>query len=36
MLDDAMEKSLAGQQAMEASDNQTFDEFLADYFARSL
>ena len=36
MLDEAMEKSLAGQQALEASDNQTFDEFLADYFAQSL
>ena len=29
MLDEAMEKSLAGKQALEASDNQTFDEFLA-------
>jgi glutamate--cysteine ligase len=36
MIDDAVEKSIAAQHAMEAADNQTFDEFLTDYFAQSL
>jgi glutamate--cysteine ligase len=36
MIDAAVEKSIADQQAMEAADNQSFDEFLADYFARRI
>jgi glutamate--cysteine ligase len=36
MIDAAVEKSIADQQAMEAADNQSFDEFLADYFARRM
>ena len=36
MIDAAVDKSIADQHAMEASDNRTFDEFLADYLAQSL
>jgi glutamate--cysteine ligase len=35
MIDAAVKESIAAQQAMEAADNQGFDEFLADYFAQS-
>ena len=36
IIDAAVDKSIADQHAMEASDNRTFDEFLADYLAQSL
>ena len=36
MIDDAVEKSIAARHAIEAADNQSFDEFLADYFAQGL
>jgi glutamate--cysteine ligase len=36
MIDAAVEQSIADQQAMEAGDDRSFDEFLAGYFAQSL
>jgi glutamate--cysteine ligase len=34
LIDAAVQKSIADQQAMEAADNKSFDKFLADYFAQ--